>query len=623
MRADMRVDMGGDRRGRGVRGGVRRAAAAVLALGLLALTGCASMPGTGPVQRVDSSQRAEGDSQVRVFGVSPKDGALPQEIVRGFLEAVTSDEADFDTARQYLTSEQRRAWDPFAGVTVLAAGPDIGAPRTDAGAPTNAETFQIDLTGRRLAVLNGSYAYAPVTGPYQGSMELVQVGGEWRISALPDGLVMREADFRRIYRSVNTFYYADLGLEADRLRGVDVLVADPIFVRRRIDPVSEILQALIHGPSAWLDPVVRTAFPSGVALVDGSVVTDDSGALTVRVADAPAISAAGCREMAAQLLHTVQEVASAEVTEVRIATRRGAEMCVLTWAEAESRAPGRLDGDVEHPYFLDHDRRLVAVSNADAVTQRVTGPFGQGEQPLRSAAVSRNEVLAAGVSDDGSELYVTRLAGSDPLAEPVYVSGSSGPDAGLSPPTWDGLGDLWVADRDPDRPRLLRLSGGRGEPAEIPVVGLSPSQRVESLRVASDGVRIALLISQDGQTTLQLGRVERTGSGTDLRVRVAELRPVAPQLDQVAAASWAGDSRLVIVGRPTDGVEQLQYVATDGSFATTTIPGLNNLSGIAATEDDTKPLLAETANGIARLEQDAQWKLVPDTENSTSPFYPG
>src|SRR5262245_12024275 len=73
------------RRARGRRAG----AGALLAMALL-LSGCASMPGSGPVQRVESSRRSEGEgeSQVRVFGVPPEERAQPHEIVSGFLEAV-------------------------------------------------------------------------------------------------------------------------------------------------------------------------------------------------------------------------------------------------------------------------------------------------------------------------------------------------------------------------------------------------------------------------------------------------------------------------------------------------------------------------------------------------------
>lgn len=240
------------RAGRG-RGAVRRAAGSLAAVALL-LSGCASMPGSGPVQSVDSSQRPDSESLVRVYGVAPQDDALPQQIVRGFLEAITSDDERFETARQYLTPERAGSWDPFTGITVLSSGLGLSSPRGG--------DSRVELSGARLATVDGTHVYTPQTGAYRGTFDLRQVDGEWRIDALPDGLVMSEADFRRIYRSVDTYYYADLGAEAPRASGGDeALVPDPVYVRRRIDPVGDTVRALLDGPSEWHDPVVTTAFP--------------------------------------------------------------------------------------------------------------------------------------------------------------------------------------------------------------------------------------------------------------------------------------------------------------------------------------------------------------------------
>ncbi|MGP4114794.1 LpqB family beta-propeller domain-containing protein [Streptomyces sp. 4N509B] len=610
-------------------GVVRWRRGAVLAVVALVLAGCASMPSSGPVQPVDSSQRAEGESQVRVFGVSPEEGALPHEIVRGFLEAITSDEAEFDTATEYLTPEQRRTWDPFQGTTVLASGPHLSSPFTETAPDGSGEVMIVEVNGTQLATVDAAHVYTPVEATFSAIFTLRQVDEEWRIDDLPPGLIMGEADFRRNYRSVDAYYYADLGSEAGRVgNGENVLVADPVYVRRRIDPLTEVVASLLAGPSAWLEPVVTTAFPEGVALAEGErPAIDDSGMLTVRLTGVPRDwSRASCERMGAQLLHSVREVwTTAEVGQVRIANRAGTQLCALERGDAGMYDPGLLEGDLGQPYFIDDQGRLVAVSAGDTtIVTPVSGPLGRGDAPLRDAAVSRTEEWAAGVSEDGTALFVAALSSSDTLPEPVYTRPSTGEDdAGLTAPSWDGLGDLWVVDRDPAGQRLLRLPSGQGPPQEVPVVGLREGQRVEALRVASDGVRVAMLVREDEHTELLLGRVERTGRGEAAEVAVDGLRPVAPRLENVAAASWAGDSRLMVVGRPVDGVEQWQYVSTDGFADTTpTMPGLNDVIGVAAAEEDGRSLLAETEDGIAILEDDAQWRLVPSGHTS-GPFYPG
>lgn len=605
---------------------MRRSGGVLVAAGATLLAGCASMPGSGDVQRVDSSQRSESDSQVRVSGVSPQEDALPKEIVRGFLEAVTSDEADFDKAREYLTPERRAQWEPFASTTVLATGPDFGPQSSGSDPGGVGETFSIEISGERLAQVDESHVYRPEDGTYRETLKLRQVEGEWRIDALPDGLVLGEADFRRIYRSVNTFYYADLGPDTAQVEnGRNVLVADPVYLRRRIDPVGEAVAALLSGPSEWLAPVSRSAFPEGVRTAGGHPpVINDSGVLTVRLSGASReVSGSRCERMAAQLLHTVRDLAASEVGEIRLTGSGGSQLCAQSWTQAQTRAPGLLDGELDHQYFLDDSGQLVSAQDEDQVHQAVPGALGDPAVELRGAAVSREQDWAAGVSADGTRLFVAPLSGGDPLPEPVLVSEAPGDEAGLSAPSWDGLGDLWVADRDPAQPRLLRMAQGTGVPQEIPVEGLRSDQWVESLRVASDGVRIAMLVRDESGTSLQLGRVQRTRTSEDVAVTVDELRPLAPALESVTAASWAGGSRLVIVGRPDGGVEQLQYVNTDGSSSSApTVPGLTNVvTGVAAAEGERQPLLAETEEGIARLEYDANWRLF--TKEGSAPFYPG
>jgi hypothetical protein len=589
------------------------------------------------VQRVESSQRAEGDTGVRVYGVPPEDGASPREIVRGFLEAMTSDEADFATAREYLTPRRRADWDPFGGTTVLAAGPQLQPSETDEAAGGDG-TQSVELGGTRLALVDESHVYQAQEGDYRATIGLRAVDGEWRIDVLPDGLLMGEADFSRIYRPVNTYYFANLGVDAGRVAdGRNVLVADPVYVRRRIEPVRDAVRSVLDGPSDWVAPAVSTAVPEGVVLAGPEPEIYGSGTLAVRLDGVPATwTDQSCERMAAQLLHTVREVA-VEVRAVALEADGGRALCELTEPESRSQAPGLLVGDGAHTYFLDAEGSLVssasvaAGDDADAAAPRpVPGPLGDGTVMLRDAAVSREEDRAAGVSADGSTLYVAPLTAGDAPPETPYAGGSSGEDAGLSTPSWDGLGDLWVADRDPADPRLLRLTGGTGEAHEVPVEGLADDERITALRIASDGVRIALLVDDGEHTTLRLGRVRRTpDGGADGRdggedggaaVAVEGLRQVAPQLESVTAVSWAGGSRLVVVGQPVDGVQQLLYVETDGSTANRpAVPGLNDITGVAASEAESLPLLAQTAGGVALLRDD-QWGVVKDVSH---PFYPG
>lgn len=594
----------------------------LVAVGLL-LSGCASMPDDGSVDRVDSSHRADPDSQVRVFGVSPQKGERPQQIVRGFLEATTSDEAAFPTAKKYLTERKADEWDPFARTSVLSGGPSPAKARQDTGGQRG---YTVKVSGTRMAEVDERHAYSPAAGDYSEDFHLSKVGGEWRIDQLPDGLALGESDFQRIYRPINNYYYARLGADAESIAGgKNVLVADPVYLRRRIDPVTATVEALLSGPSRWFDPVVTSSFPSGTRLAPGQRLSlDDSGALSLRLnAKGAKAGSARCARMASQVLHTVQGQASAKVSRVLLAGPDGDTLCERTREQAEVYEPGRLNGRASRQYFVDGDHRVAAFDGNSDEARPVEGALGRGDKEMGAVAVNRAEQEGAAVSRARRSLYVSRLAEGSELGEPVLSSKAKSEKDRLTSPSWDGLGDLWIADRDPDKPRLLRLPGGKEKPEEVSVPDLREGERIESLRIASDGVRMALRIRQeDGKRTLKLGRVQHEGTAEKPKVKVAALRPLAPQFEDVAAASWAGGSRLVVVGRESKSVQQIQYMETDGSASNQpTLPGVNDVTGVAASEDESKPLLADSEDGILRLPPDANWKTL--TDSGTSPAYPG
>lgn len=601
-------------------------APALLACGALLLTGCASMPDSGDVRRVDSSPRTDVDTQVQVYGVSPGKGEQPTELVNGFLEATTSGEEDLATAKEYLTRGATRRWEPFAETTVLAQAPEVRV-EADPG-DRDGDGRTVVLSGKRIATVDATHAYRPSEGDYVERVHLSKVGSEWRIDRLPGGLVLGEPDFQRIYESVNKYYFAELGPDAGNSRvGQDVLVADPVYLRRGVDPATAAVQALLDGPTNWLDPVVSTSFPSGTELVrrDGKLTPDDSNTLKVRLGDqASHVGGARCARMAAQLLFTVQGLgqASAEVGSVRLERQDGSELCSLPRDGARSYAPQQVYGRGAHQYFVDADHRVVRLSDEVRQPQAVPGPFGENGIGLGSVAVSRDERLAAGVTEDGRTLYVTELrSGAERGGARLHLRGG-GAGGGLSAPSWDGLGGLWVADRSPQRPRLLRLREGEEKADEVRLPELRGGV-IRSLRMSADGTRIAMLIKRGGHTTLQLGRVERAGGAAAPELSVRGLHSVSPRLEDVDAVSWAGGSRLVVAGRESGGVQQLQYVGTDGSPADVpAVPGPNGVEAVAAFEDKNRPLIAETTNdGIVRLMPNTDWKTV--AKEGSVPVYPG
>ncbi|MEU3610506.1 LpqB family beta-propeller domain-containing protein [Streptomyces sp. NPDC035033] len=620
------------RRTRAGRGRSGRAVLLAACGGLLA-TGCATIPDSGDVQEVRGAN--PGDSQVRVYAVAPRENANPDDIVDGFLEAMTSDDPGFATARKYLTRQAAENWKPEESITVLATAPDREQADRNADPENQGRTYPI--SGRTIATVDPRHAYRPKSPEnYAQAIHVVQETAadgkdkEWRIDSLPPGLVLGEADFLRNYRSVNKYYFAS---------GEDWLVADPVYIRQRqdpvtrMDPVTQTVKALLEGPTSWLRQAVDAPFPSGMGLQKGvtSLTTDDQSTLRVPL-DVKADRFGGevCRRLAAQLLVTLDDLPSVQIDQVELQDADDKAVCRLGSGQAAEFEAVRDTGQDETPYFVDGEDRMRALTpggkDAARPAEPVPGPLGKGTVPLGSVAVARDGTRAAAVSKDGGTLYVSSITTEQEELPAVFKSAAApaaAPEDRLSQPSWDGRGDLWVADRAPGHQRLVVVPDGTGKWIEVRTPWLTEDTRVESLRVSADGVRIALLITRDGRTTLQIGRIERQDGADAQVVSVEGLQAAAPRMESVSAVSWAGPSRLVVVGRESGGVQQIRYLQTDGSTsASSVLPGLNGVNAVAAPYEESEPLIAASGNdGIVRLMPGANWQ--PVVKTGTAPVYPG
>lgn len=591
------------------------------AAGLL-LAGCASMPDHGEIRPVEASQGV--DSQVRVFGVPPADRASPQEIVDGFLEAMTSDDPQLQTARKYLTDEAANNWKPGAAVTVLSSGLD----RFSVQGEKDPMAPRFKVAGKMLATVDERSAYQPETGDrrYEEFLQLTQdKNKQWRIATPPSSLVLSESDFQRIYMPVNKYYFAG-----------GTLVADPVYVRQRndpdsrMDPTTQTVTSLLAGPSKWLGPVVTSSFPTGTQLSEGTKSLSYDGQNTLRVplnSKANDVAQPQCQRMATQLLYTVKDLTGSRVDRVELIHSDGkSSLCGVSEAAAAVIANRPLSPG--HQYYVDEEDRLQRLSldpnreeQQDPPTP-VPGPLsGNPAFKVGSAAIAYDEKRAAVVSEDGHGLHVVNLTTAGQMPQPV-LTGKGAKPYGLTTPTWDAAGDLWVADPDPQNAALWRLPGGTGTPERVEVSGLDGG-RITGLKASPDGVRMALLVQRESRNYLYTGRIERPDAKGDVSaVSVRELRPAAPQLADVTALSWAPRGRLLVVGRESGGIVQARYMLADGSMVGAGLPGAAGLVAVTASEDEKKPVVASSLeDGIVWLPPGAQWRTV--VAGGRAPIYPG
>ncbi|HEY3033866.1 MAG TPA: LpqB family beta-propeller domain-containing protein, partial [Streptosporangiaceae bacterium] len=146
--------------------------------------------------------------------------------------------------------------------------------------------------------------------------------------------------------------------------------------------------------------------------------------------------------------------------------------------------------------------------------------------------------------------------------------------AEFSTPSWDSGGNLWVTGKvGGSRGIWVMPAGTKGRPVKVSLpVGLGP---VTALKVAPDGVRIAMIVGKGARAHLVLGGIVRSGGG----VFVTQPVPLAPGLPGPTALTWYDDDHLLAITQPAGGT-RLWEVPVNGDGATSTIapPGMASIT---------------------------------------------
>lgn len=552
-----------------------RRGALVLAAGLL-LTGCASIPSSGPVRQGEPVASAGYDPVIRVLPHPPADGLAPSEVVRGFLAATASFEDDHAVARLYLTTEAAEHWDAAAGVTVYSDDPGVAL--DSAGATVTAAAVaeaRIDRDG-----LLSPQAGRPIHRPFK----LTRVDGQWRISSLRPGLLLSRSDVTRSFRAFDLYF---LTPENDRL------VPDPVLIPiDRPGAATSMVRALLDGPTPWLAPAVRTAFPAGTTLLVDAVPVENGAAQVDLSADALEASDADRERMAAQLVWSLTQLS--EVTGVTITVEGSPLQLPGGPGEQTTASWSRFDPDAEALFpagYLVTDGGMAEYLDRELTP--VPGRLGSGDILLASPTATSAGDLFAAVSPDRSQVLLQSRY------EPgVVATVASGTD--FAPPSFDAYDRLWLTDRTGGG-SLVRVRLPEGRVHRVTAPGLA-SRGVMELRAAPDGTRVAVVVNRpDGTGRLLIARLVPEERG----VVLSALRRLELQLVDVRDVAWSTSDELIVLGRAADSALQPFRVGIDGSLAQAG-GSLSGLVGIAAAPG--QPMLAATSDGRVWQDSGLGWR---------------
>jgi hypothetical protein len=520
----------------------------VLLVGLLGgvvVAGCASMPTSGSVHDGRPGTFDAQDSRVRVLPPPPRAGATVQDIVRGFLLASPTFEDGHRIAQQYLSADAQKSWHPDAGTTVY-DGTQVSYDNSDLD-------DHVVVTVSEVARIGADGRYEPLPAPVRKPLDfgLVKSQGQWRISDVPDGLLLSSLDVGRVYRQASLYFLDPTG---------QVVVPDPILLPVLPGLATTLTTRLLAGPTSWLAPGVTTAFPDGTALAVRAVKVE-SGVAEVRLNDAAnAATPAERQAMSAQLAWTLRQLS--EVQRIRI-----------TVNDTDFAVPGApVEQGVD--FWNDYDPGVLSASAAgyivrggrlgtfDGEFRAVSGPVGDGRARLLRPAVSPDETRVAGLTDGGRTLVSGRLNGSV-APRPVLNEGQ------FAPPSWDRLNGLWTVDRSTGQVYTSGLDGM----VTVPVAGMPQGAVITQARVSRDGVRVALVASHERPggrvdevyvAVVQRGDVVQGGERRRLPLRLAGAHRIGAGLSTVRDVAWLDAQHLVVLGVEPGGVAQIYVLDVDG-----------------------------------------------------------
>lgn len=504
-----------------------RRIAALLAIVALLLTACVRIPDSGPVLAAEPA-RVPDRSGVEFIAPPPTDGATPEAIILGFLFAGVSPDDDYAVARQYLTDAAAASWDPATAVMVRSGQPQVSMTGERSGEVAVALTSRVDRRGVQ---------HQEDAGTSILSFELVQVGGEWRLSEVPEGILISSFHFEELFRPVTVKWYTPDG---------EHLVPDQRwFPDDSSQLTGRTVQALLDGPATWLESsVVSAAVPPGTATV--SQIADRPGGVSITLSLTRPASATEqeLSRFALQVQRSLAGTGTAGVVEILVTGVDG-----IRGISSDAAAPVT---EPLWPRVLMFDGEQLRVPDSNGVVIP-----GMGEQLADLEATSFTLMPTDTNSRNGAAHARGAVIWFDD-GVPAVIGESAATD-----PSVDRFGSVWWAD-DRAQQRVMVWNDGEEESFSLDI----GDERVSAVQVTPEGSRLAVVTSGGGETAVRLyGIVRAAGEPTQLVPGPS----IVPTGGRTVDVVWNSLESLALV-TVNDGSAQVRLLALDGTTTTLVSP---------------------------------------------------
>ena len=538
-----------------------RLLAVVTALAVL-LTGCSSIPRSGSVQAGQDAVTGENPPPV-FLPFRPQAGASMEEVLTGFIAAGTSPDNNYEIAREFLTTDFADSWKSDTGVTV----DDLSGRSIT---PVDDHTMQFSV--RPVAEVNaiGEYHEEALSASVPLRYEFAQVGGEWRISAAPNGTVLDQTTFKDVFSAQSLYFY-----DPDFL----FLVPDVRWFPRGASTPTKIVNGVLGGPSEWLAGAVTSAFPEGTALTADAVTVVARDAKVDLNSEALNADRITLQRMKRQLEQSLPSGLTVTIT----INRNSQDIDALGANEPE------VNPRVDARALVLRDGEFGFLAATGKTITALPG-LSEGIAALQPTAVtlSPSQTAAAVLTNDG--VYGIRVGDDARLLDPRR---------NLIPPAIDGSAYIWSVPAD--RPNELFVYNTQGAAVAVPTPWQDAST-IAAFRVSRDGTRVIALLNTAGETRLVVAAVLRENGAP---VGLGDPVQLATDTGTPVDATWIDQSTVAYLSVQPDGEDRMVSHEIGGaSVPLESSMGIRSITGSNLLRD----LRALTSDGALLVQRGVGWQ---------------
>ena len=532
---------------------------------LLALTGCATLPISGPV-RIGPDLTPNTDVESFYYSPSgPIEGASKAEILSGFLAAGTGPQNDYAVAREYLSESIRASWNPNLEVLVQRQSAKVTIGDDDTAELEVDVSAQIDSDGRYETKPQGTSRILNYT--------FVREGNQWRLSSAPDTTVLIRPVFEVVFRDYS-IYFVD--------RQKRSLVPELRWFPATAATGTKLVNALLKGPSSWLRPAVISAIPNGTRLSIDAVTVENGVALVDLTARALVASLADRSLLKAQLDATLSQLQN--VQSVAISIERSSQE--ITDPTAALRAEG------SRALVVLGDQGLEAVVSAETDFLNSGADFFE-LNPTTNISITKQSSWLAALTPAG----VIKTSSIDPGVAALLVDSRTG-IVGIE---FDRQDYLWSLGRARGSDVFATFTNGDRTRVQAPWL---TGEAVRGFSISPEGSRIAILVAGAQKNRVLVSAIVRDLSGTPI-----ELAPpieIGSEIGAPSHLSWVGPTTVAVVNSTPDFTNAVLVSIGGTSRPITALP---NTKAIVAAGPSSQLYLLSTAGELYRF-SGSTWSIV-------------